>query len=69
MAALLPFLPHAIVQLQTCFIGDLELIVRRIPHASSLVVEGKQVMAQGRDGLKGKENRGRMIDIKPMLKE
>lgn len=43
------FLPHAIVQLEIGFICDLELIVGGVPQASCLIVQGKEVMAQGRD--------------------
>lgn len=51
------FLPHAIVQLDTGFFCDLELMVGGVPHASCLIVQGKQVMAQGRDCWKGKEKK------------
>lgn len=44
-AAMMPFLPHAIVQLETGFICDLELIVGRIPRASRLIVQGKKIVA------------------------
>lgn len=43
------FLPHPIVQLQTYFFCDCELIVGGIPHACFVIIQGKQIMAQRRD--------------------
>lgn len=49
LTAVTAFLPHPIVQLQTCFFCDSELIVGGIPHVCFLVIQGKQIMAQRRD--------------------
>lgn len=57
---MMPFLPHAIVQLETGFICDLELIVGRIPYASRLIVQGKKIVAEGRDCWQGREKESHM---------
>lgn len=49
LAAVTPFLPHAVVQLQTYFFCDCELRVGWVPYVFFLIVQGKQVMAQRRD--------------------
>lgn len=43
------FLPHAIVQLDTAVLFDVELVAWRVPGASWIIVKGKQIMAQWRN--------------------
>lgn len=42
-------LPHAIMQLETGILCDVELTIGRIPCAGRLVVQGKQIVAEGGD--------------------
>ena len=43
------FIPHSVVDRDAGLFRDLELVIRGVPQAGGLIIQGKQVVAQRRD--------------------